>query len=78
MPQFRSISPLTLLASACVAFLCSCASTPGTEGQPEIRVLPEASSASEPASASSGAVAQPNRKATQADASKVSGEIERF
>ena len=31
MPQFRPISPLTVLASACVAFLFGCATVPGAE-----------------------------------------------
>ena len=50
MPQFRSISPLTLLASACVAFLCSCATTPGADRpSPTSRCCAEAGAASEPA-----------------------------
>ena len=64
MPQFRSISPLTLLASACVAFLCSCA-TPVAETQPDIKVLAEtpagageAASAATPASGASAAAAR--------------------
>ena len=54
MPQFRSISPLTLLASACVAFLCSCA-TPVAETQPDIRVLAETPAGNEPAAAATPA-----------------------
>ena len=55
MPQFRPISPLTLLASACVAFLCSCATAPGADSPPPaITVLAELA-ASEPAAAASGA-----------------------
>jgi hypothetical protein len=56
MPQFRPIPPLTLLASACVALLCSCASAPVAETQPDIKVMAEAPhAASEPASAASAA-----------------------
>ena len=50
MPQLRPISPLPLLASACVAFLCSCA-TPGAETQPDIRVLAETPAEPAPAAA---------------------------
>ena len=62
MPQLRPISPLTLLASACVAFLCSCA-TPGAETQPDIKVLAEtpaepASAAATPASGASAVAAR--------------------
>ena len=64
MPQFRSISPLTLFASACVAFLCSCA-TPVAETQPDIKVLAEtpagageAASAATPASGASAVAAR--------------------
>ena len=54
MPQFRSISPLTFLATACVAVLCGCATTPGADpAQPAITVLPEAGAASEPAGTAS-------------------------
>jgi hypothetical protein len=56
MPQFRPLSPLPLLASAAVAFLCSCASVPVAETQPEIKLVTESSpAASEPASAASAA-----------------------
>ena len=66
MPQFRSISPLTLLAAACVAVLCGCATTPGADSaQPAITVLPEAGAASEPvgAASASGAAASGARAA---------------
>jgi len=56
MPQSRPISPLTLLACACVAVLCSCATAPVAETQPDIKILAETPhGASEPASAASAA-----------------------
>ena len=62
MSASRPISPLTLLASACVAFMCSCATgpggeTPAAEPGPVITEIPAAaaSAASAPASAASGA-----------------------
>ena len=77
MPQFRPLSPLTLLASACVALLCSCASAPVAETQPDIRVLPDAAgAASEPASSASGvarAGATTQRPATARQAAAPSG-----
>ncbi|MCK9684190.1 zinc-dependent metalloprotease [Scleromatobacter humisilvae] len=62
MPQSRPISPLTLLAAACVAFLCSCA-TPEAEIRPDIKVLAEtpaepASAAATPASGASAVAAR--------------------
>ncbi len=60
MPQFRPISPLTVLASACVALLCSCATAPGAgtpaaaaPAEPAPVVSEAASAASAPASAAS-------------------------
>ena len=77
MPQFRSISPLTLLASAGLAFLCSCASTPVAESQPDIKVVAEgapaageAASAATPASAASGASASVARASASASAAR--------
>jgi len=51
MPQFRSISPLTLLASACVAFLCSCATAPATDAAQATTAAEAAPAATEAASA---------------------------
>jgi hypothetical protein len=62
MPPFRSISPLTVLASACVALLCSCATVPGADtaaaaaaSEPAPAVAEAASGAAAPASAASQA-----------------------
>jgi len=56
MRQPRPISPLTFLASACVAVLCGCATAPGAESAPPaITVLPD--TAAEPAAAASAAAA---------------------
>ena len=60
MPQFRPISPSILLASAGLAFLCSCATVPGTETSSG----PEA--ASEPAPAAAVAASAPASSASQA------------
>src|ERR1700761_3874516 len=60
MPHIRSISPLTLLASVCVAFLFGCATAPET--QPDIKVLAEGNepaAAAMPASGASAATARP-------------------
>ena len=73
MPQFRPTSPLTLLASACVALLCSCAATPVAEGQSDARTVAEtAPAASEPASAASGAAPSASAGAARAPAVRAS------
>jgi hypothetical protein len=65
MPQFRSISPLTVLASACVALLSSCATAPEAVQAPgTITEVPSgepaaAASAATPASGASAAAARP-------------------
>jgi hypothetical protein len=68
MPPFRPLSPLNLLASACVAFLCSCATAPGSAPP-----AAEAAPASEPAPAASSAVgaAAPASSASGAAATRV-------
>ena len=69
MPQFRSISPLTLLASASLAFLLGCATTPGTDGAQA--VASEAPAA--PAEAASAAAA-PASGASQAAPGRLSAQ----
>ena len=54
MPQFRPISPLTVLASACVAFLVGCATAPPTENA-AAEVAPAAEAAPSAAAPASGA-----------------------
>ena len=62
MPQFRPISPLTLLASACVAFLFGCATAPGTETAGPA----EASAATSEAASAIPAASAPASGASQA------------
>jgi len=63
MPQNRPISPLTVLASACAALLCSCATAPEAVQAPgtltEVAATePAAASAAAPASGASAAAAK--------------------
>ena len=70
MPQFRSISPLTVLASACVVFLFGCAAGPGAG-------TPATATASEPVPAASdaaSAASAPANAASQAAAIRVSAQ----
>ena len=72
MPQNRPISPLTVLAAACVALLCSCATAPeqaqapGTITEVAAAEPAAAASASTPASGASAAAARPGTPARAA------------
>jgi hypothetical protein len=74
MPQFRSISSLTLLASACVALLCGCATAPGETAagaEPAAAASEPAAAASTPASAASAAA--PGRVSAQRNPAPAGG-----
>ena len=62
MPQFRPISPPTLLACACVAFLVGCATVPG--GEPAASAAPAEAAAA--AGEAASAAAAPASGASQA------------
>ncbi|MFL6681803.1 MAG: hypothetical protein ACJ8IK_25920, partial [Burkholderiaceae bacterium] len=71
MPQIRPIPPLTVLASACAALLCSCATAPEAVQAPgtvtEIAATePAAASAATPASGASAPAARPGSPARPA------------
>ena len=55
MPQFRPVSPLTVLASACVAFLVGCASAPPADNASTAEAAPAAEAAPSAAAPASGA-----------------------
>ncbi len=65
MPQFRPISPLTLLASACVALLCSCATAPGETPPPAAEPAVAASEAASAAAAPASGASAPGRVSAQ-------------
>ncbi len=65
MPQFRPV-PLTVLASACAAFLVGCATPPAAENAPTAEAAPAAEPASAPAAAA------PASAASQAAPARVS------
>ncbi len=72
MPQFRPISPLTVLASACVAFLVGCATAPPAENAvaeaaPAAEAVPSAAAPASGASqAAGGRVSARNTASAQA------------
>jgi hypothetical protein len=72
MPQFRSISPLTVLASACVAFLCSCATPPAADGAAPVATAAEATrpAASEAASSAAAPASGASHPAGRASAAR--------
>jgi hypothetical protein len=69
MLQFRSISPLTVLASACVALLFGCATAPTADTASTTTAAPEAAPA---ASEAASAAAAPASGASQAAGGRVS------
>jgi Met-zincin/Domain of unknown function (DUF5117) len=70
MPQFRPISPLTVLASACVALLCSCATAPGSEPPAVIVVTDAAPATGEAASAAAASASGASQAAGRANAAR--------
>jgi hypothetical protein len=67
MPHLRSISPLTVLASAGLAFLCGCATAPGADTGAVAVAAPAAEAASAPAAAlAASAASQPAGRASAA------------
>jgi hypothetical protein len=69
MPQFRPISPLTVLASACVVLLFGCATVPGADTVAAAAAAPEAAPA---ASEATSAAAAPASAASQAAGGRIS------